>query len=261
MMPTSIATSRYAASRQKASPRVLVVVPTFNERDNLPTLIDTLLKRPDYRVLVVDDGSPDGTGEIADRLVRTSDGRVQCLHRTGPRGLGRAYVDGFVDAIAADVDFICQMDADLSHDVDDVPRMVAAASESDLVIGSRYLRDGRTRGWPLHRRVLSRFANAYARTLAGLTQRDCTSGFRCWRRDALARIQLHLVISRGYAFQVEMLARAVAAELRIVEVPISFRDRARGASKMSADVIRESALMPWRLRSHRGSRVSAQPAA
>jgi dolichol-phosphate mannosyltransferase len=229
--------------------RILIVVPTFNERENLPTLVRGLLQHPDYRVLVVDDGSPDGTGAVANDLSRDSNGRVSCLHRNGPRGLGLSYVEGFTEAVASDADFVCQMDADLSHDTTDLPRMIAAASRCDLVVGSRYLHAGATPGWPVRRRVLSRFANWYTRAFAKLPQHDCTSGFRCWRREALARIDLRRVLSRGYAFQVEMLMAAVQAGFRIAEVPISFRERAQGTSKMSAGVIAESALLPWRLRS------------
>jgi dolichol-phosphate mannosyltransferase len=229
--------------------RILIVVPTFNERENLPTLVRGLLQHPDYRVLVVDDGSPDGTGAVANDLSRESKGRVSCLHRNGPRGLGLSYVEGFTEAVASDADFVCQMDADLSHDMLDLPRMITAASRCDLVVGSRYLPAGVTPGWPVRRRLLSRFANWYMRAFANLPQHDCTSGFRCWRREALARLDLGRVLSRGYAFQVEMLMAAVDAGFRIAEVPISFRDRTRGTSKMSAGVIAESALLPWRLKS------------
>jgi dolichol-phosphate mannosyltransferase len=228
--------------------RILIVVPTFNERDNLPMLVRSLLKHPDYRVLVVDDGSPDGTGAVANALSLEYGGRVCCLHRSGPRGLGLSYVEGFTQAVASDADFICQMDADLSHATADLPTMIAAAKDCDLVLGSRYVPAGETPGWPSSRRLLSRCANWYARTIMTLTQRDCTSGFRCWRREALARLDLQCVLSRGYAFQVEMLKAAVDAGFSISEVPISFRKRVYGTSKMSAGVIAESALLPWRLR-------------
>ena len=228
--------------------RILIVVPTFNERENLPTLVRSLLEHPDYRVLVVDDRSPDGTGAVANALSLESGGRVRCLHRSGPRGLGLSYVDGFAQAVSSDADFICQMDADLSHATADLPTMIAAATECDLVLGSRYVPAGETPGWPQSRRLLSRCANWYARTIMTLAQRDCTSGFRCWRREALARLDLQRVLSRGYAFQVEMLKAAVDAGFSVSEVPISFRKRMNGASKMSAGVIAESALLPWRLR-------------
>jgi dolichol-phosphate mannosyltransferase len=228
--------------------RILIVVPTFNERENLPTLVRLLLRHPDYRVLVVDDGSPDGTGTVADALSWESKGRVRCLHRTGPRGLGLAYVDGFAEAAAGDADLICQMDADLSHDTNDLPGLIAAADDHDLVVGSRYSDPRATPGWPVSRRMLSRLGNWYTRAVAQLTQHDCTSGFRCWRREALARIDLERVRSRGYSFQVEMLTAAARAGFRIAEVPISFRQRAHGVSKLSVEVIAESAVLPWRLR-------------
>ncbi|HVZ23006.1 MAG TPA: polyprenol monophosphomannose synthase [Vicinamibacterales bacterium] len=239
--------------------QVLIVVPTYNERENLPTLVRALLQEPDYRVLVVDDDSPDGTGAIAEALVGEFGARVRCLHRRGPRGLGRAYVDGFSEAVATDADLVCQMDADLSHDVGDLREMLAAAADgTDLVIGSRYVRRRDTPGWPMRRRLLSQCANAYARAWSGLTERDCTSGFRCWRREALAEIDLTGIVSRGYAFQIEMLVAAARRRFRVVEVPIVFRERATGASKMSAAIIAESALMPWRMRS--GAQTEARRA-
>jgi len=228
--------------------RILIVVPTFNERENLPTLVRSLLEHPDYRVLVVDDRSPDGTGAVANALSCESGGRVRCLHRSGPRGLGLSYVEGFAAAVASDADYICQMDADLSHATADLPTMITAAQDCDLVLGSRYVPSGETPGWPVSRRLLSRCANWYARAIMRLTQRDCTSGFRCWRREALARLDLRRVLSRGYAFQVEMLKAAVDAGFSVAEVPISFHKRVHGVSKMSAGVIAESALLPWRLR-------------
>ena len=226
--------------------RAVVVVPTFNERQNLATLLPILLSH-DYRVLVVDDASPDGSGAMVDALTAGSNGRLRCLHRTGPRGLGLAYLAGFMEAVRGDEEFVCQMDADLSHDPLELPRLIDAARDHDLVIGSRYLGPLDAPGWALRRRLLSRFANAYARRIAELPQHDCTSGFRCWRRDALARIDLGRIVSRGYAFQVEMLAASIHHGFRIIEVPTTFRERANGTSKMSAGVIAESVHMPWRL--------------
>jgi len=226
--------------------RALIVVPTFNERENLATLVRMLLEHPDYTVLVVDDGSPDGTGDLADRIAGESGGRVRCLHRSGVRGLGLAYVAGFTEAVRSGCDVVCQMDADLSHDPLELQGLIDMARSHDLVIGSRYVVAVEMPRWPMYRRLLSRFANAYTRRLAGLTQRDCTSGFRCWRREALERIDLTAIASRGYAFQVEMLVAAARAGMSIAEVPTSFRNRARGVSKMSAAVVAESALMPWR---------------
>jgi dolichol-phosphate mannosyltransferase len=239
--------------------RTLIVVPTFNERDNLPSLVGMILRHPDYRVLVVDDRSPDGTGDIADRLARESNGRVRCLHRSGPRGLGLAYVDGFSEAMATDAELVCQMDADLSHDPDELPALVAAAGSSDVVVGSRYQQPRPTPGWSMSRRALSRLGNWYTRAVLRLAPYDCTSGFRCWRRDALARLDLARMRSRGYAIQVEMLVAAAHADLRVTEVPISFRQRAHGASKLSARIIGESAVLPWILRLATPNRQPASP--
>ena len=162
--------------------RVLVVVPTYNERENLPTLVSQVLAHDGFRMMIVDDSSPDGTGEIADRLEREYPGRIEVLHRTGPRGLGRSYIDGLQRAVTQDVDLICQMDADLSHNPHYLPALAAVAAEHDVVIGSRYLNGVSVVNWPLHRIFLSAFANKYIRAVTQLTPRDCTSGFRCWPR-------------------------------------------------------------------------------
>lgn len=225
----------------------LVIVPTYNERDNLPRLARELLAIADLRVLVVDDGSPDGTGAAADALAAEHPRRVRVLHRTGPRGLGRSYVDGMRMALATDADPICQMDADFSHAPADVPRLLAAVCGADLAIGSRYVPGGRVANWPVHRLLLSRFANHYVRVLTGLTVRDATSGFRCWRREALLGLPLASIGSDGYAFQVEMTWQARRTGSRIVEVPITFVERREGRSKLSGRVLAESAVLPWRL--------------
>jgi dolichol-phosphate mannosyltransferase len=223
-----------------------VVVPTYNERDNLQALVSALLRHAELQVLVVDDGSPDGTGAIADQLALES-ARVHVLHRTGRRGLGRSYVDGMLAAIQRGATHVCQMDADFSHDPDAIPELLAAAEHADVVIGSRYVPGGRVRNWPRRRRVLSAFANTYVRAVTGLSTRDCTSGFRCWRREALERIELERVRSEGYAFQVELTWRARLAGCQLAEVPITFVERRAGASKLSGSVILESMLLPWRL--------------
>ena len=190
-------------------PTVLVVVPTYNERDNLPVLARGVLAHPGFRMLVVDDGSPDGTGAVADALAAEYPGRVEVMHRTGQRGLGRSYIDGLQNAIAQpDVDLICQMDADLSHNPEYLPALAAATADHDVVIGSRYLNGVSVVNWPLHRIFLSAFANRYIRLVTSLTPRDCTSGFRCWRRESLARLPLTRMVSDGYAFLVEMLFEA-----------------------------------------------------
>jgi dolichol-phosphate mannosyltransferase len=229
-------------------PRVLVVVPTFNERDNLPLLARGVLAHSGFRLLVVDDGSPDGTGAVADALAREYPGRIEVMHRTGIRGLGRSYVDGLRKAIAqADVDLVCQMDADLSHNPEYLPALVAATATYDVVIGSRYLNGVSVVNWPLHRIFLSAFANRYIRAVTSLTPCDCTSGFRCWRREALARLPLDRMVSDGYAFLVEMLFEASRRSCRIGEVPIIFVERRQGQSKVSGSVLFESLIIPWRL--------------
>jgi dolichol-phosphate mannosyltransferase len=226
---------------------VVVVVPTYNEKDNLPALAQGILAHPGFRLLVVDDGSPDGTGELADELARTHPGRVGVLHRQGPRGLGRSYVDGLREALASGADLIFQMDADLSHNPEHLPAMAEAASRYDVVIGSRYLTGVSVVNWPLHRIFLSAFANRYVRAVTRISVTDCTSGFRCWRRDALARLPLDRMVSNGYAFIVEMLFEASRRGCRIGEVPIIFIERRLGQSKVSTRVLIESLIVPWRL--------------
>lgn len=227
---------------------VLVVVPTYNERENLPVLAAGVLQHEGFRLLVVDDGSPDGTGAVADDLVKANPGRVEVMHRTGPRGLGRSYIDGLQHALTeATAEYICQMDADLSHGPEYLPSLVAAAADHDVVIGSRYLYGVSVVNWPLHRIFLSAFANRYIRLITTLSPSDCTSGYRCWRREALARIPIGQMVSDGYAFLVEMLYEAKQRGMRIAEVPIIFVERRRGQSKLSSGVLFESLLMPWRL--------------
>lgn len=227
---------------------VLIVTPTYNERENLPVLAAGLLKHEGTRLLVVDDGSPDGTGQIADQLAAEYPGRVEVMHRTGPRGLGRSYVDGLLHAIKEGrAEFVCQMDADLSHNPEYLPELVKAAATNDLVIGSRYLHGVSVVNWPLHRIFLSAFGNRYIRFITSLSASDCTSGFRCWRREALARMPIAEMVSDGYSFLVEMLYEARRRGLRIGEVPIIFIERRQGQSKLSGNVLIESLIMPWRL--------------
>jgi dolichol-phosphate mannosyltransferase len=232
--------------------RALVIVPTYNERDNLPVVTQELLAIADVHVLVVDDGSPDGTGDVADALAAAEPERVAVVHRAGTRGLGRSYIEGMQHALLhTDATLICQMDADLSHLPSDLPRLLDAASTGDLIIGSRYVRGGRIVNWPQRRVLLSTFANRYVRTLTRLPVRDVTSGFRCWRRETLLRIPLARLRSDGYAFQVEMTWQARAAGARIVEVPVTFVERRQGQSKLSGRVILESVFLPLRLATRR----------
>ena len=231
--------------------RPLVIIPTYNERANLPTLIDQLLTISDLRILIVDDASPDGTGQTADEYAAANRARIQVLHRSGKRGLGLSYIDGMYVALRTDATHILQMDADLSHNPADIPRLLLAAERADFVIGSRYVPGGRIENWPVHRRMLSAFANRYIRAITRMTIRDCTSGFRCWRREALERLPLASIRSDGYAFIVELSWEASLAGFSCAEVPITFVERRKGASKLSWAVIIESAIVPWRLAARR----------
>jgi dolichol-phosphate mannosyltransferase len=227
---------------------VLVVVPTYNESENLPVLVPAVMAHG-YRMLIVDDDSPDGTGPLADTLALDYPGRIEVMHRRGRRrGLGRSYVDGLKRALETDADLICQMDADLSHNPEYLPALVAAASQYDVVIGSRYLHGVSVVNWPLHRIFLSAFANRYIKGVTRLSPSDCTSGYRCWRRDALAKLRLDRVVTEGYAFLVEMLFEAARTGAQIGEVPIIFVERRQGQSKVSSKVLVESLIAPWRLK-------------
>jgi dolichol-phosphate mannosyltransferase len=227
--------------------RPLILIPTYNERDNLPPLVNALMAIDGLQVLVVDDNSPDGTANQADAIAAGSHGRVAVMRRSGRRGLGRSYIEGMAAALRTDATHICQMDADFSHDPAALPHLLAAAADADLVIGSRYVPGGELRNWPARRLVLSRFANWYVRAITRLPVHDCTSGFRCWTRALLVRLPLDRIVSDGYAFQVEMAWEAHTAGGRIVEVPITFVERREGQSKMSGRVIAESVVLPWRL--------------
>jgi dolichol-phosphate mannosyltransferase len=230
---------------------VWVVLPTYNERENLPivlTLIHATLANCDPpvagTVLVVDDASPDGTGEVADQLAREHDS-VRVLHRTRKGGLGGAYLAGFGAALAGGADLVVEMDADLSHNPADLPRLIDAARHgADVVLGSRYLPGGGVEGWSLHRRLLSRAGGCYAATVLGLPLSDLTGGFKCFRASALRAVDGDLVHSRGYAFQIELTFHAARAGLEIAEVPIVFRERERGRSKMSPAIALEAI---WRV--------------
>ena len=233
----------------------LIVLPTYNEKPNIERVAAGILAHDFTRLLVVDDGSPDGTGEIADGIAARSNGRVEVMHRRGKRGLGLAYVDGLRHALTTGADAIVQMDADLSHDPKYLPDLLARLEQYDLVIGSRYLHGVSVVNWPLHRIALSAFANRYIRAVTGLTPTDCTSGFRMWRRDALARLPLDGLRANGYAFLTEMLYEAARHGCRIGESPIVFVERLEGYSKVSQSVLMESLLTPWRLIA-RGGRLA-----
>jgi dolichol-phosphate mannosyltransferase len=219
--------------------RVTVVIPTYNERENLPD-ISKAVTAHGYDLLVVDDSSPDGTGDLADRLA-TEDPRISVLHRSSKEGLGPAYAAGFDRALEDGADIVIEMDADFSHDPADLPRLVAAIGDgADLAIGSRYVAGGSTPDWPLTRRVISKGGNLYARMMLGIPTRDATAGFRAFRAGALQSLPYREAQSSGYAFQVEMAMRAHEGGLKVVEVPISFRDRTRGTSKMGTGIVVEA---------------------
>jgi dolichol-phosphate mannosyltransferase len=223
--------------------RTLVILPTYEERDNLSILVPQILAlSPDLEVLVVDDNSPDGTGEVADRLAR-EDSRVSVIHREGKLGLGTAYVAGFRLALEGGSARIVQMDADLSHRPDDLRHMLEVADHADVVIGSRNVAGGRVVGWSLRRKLISKGGSMVSRLLLGLPVRDCTSGFRCLSREALRVVDLSRAWANGYAFQVELIHACHQAGLRVVEIPIVFPDRTRGRSKMSLAIVVEASRL------------------
>jgi dolichol-phosphate mannosyltransferase len=229
--------------------RALVIIPTYNEIENLGRIVPEILAQdPRLEILVVDDNSPDGTGAAADELARASV-RVHVLHRAGKLGLGTAYRAGFKWALERDYEYVFEMDADHSHDPKHLPQFLAAIQDADLVLGCRYLR-GRVTvvNWPMGRLLLSYFANIYARIVTGLRLSDATGGFKCFRRRVLATLDLDAVRSNGYAFQIEMSFRASRKGFRITEIPIVFVDRTDGVSKMSGAIVREAVWMVWRLR-------------
>jgi dolichol-phosphate mannosyltransferase len=228
--------------------RYLVCVPTYNERANLPLIVPAILEQdPRLEVLVIDDSSPDGTGELADTIAAANP-RVHVLHREAKEGLGRAYLAGFRWALDRGYEFILEMDADFSHDPKFLPLFIEASRQADLVIGSRYKQGVNVINWPISRLLLSLGANQYARMITGLPISDSTGGFKCFRREVLAAIDFSRVRSNGYAFQIEMSYRAWRKGCRIVEIPIVFTDRVEGQSKMSKRIVREAVWMVWSLR-------------
>lgn len=245
--------------------RSAAIVPTYNERENLSLLVPEVLEADrELDVLVVDDGSPDGTGELAERLGRET-GRVRVLHRTGKQGLGTAYVEGFRVALNLGYERIVQMDADLSHRPEDLPLLLRAVEAADVVVGSRGVQGGRVENWSALRRLVSGGGSLYARTLLGLPIRDVTGGFKCFRREALEALDLTGIRSNGYGFQVEMNYLCHQADLRISEVPIVFPDRVVGDSKMSWPIFLEAAILVLKLRyrdvrATRGESSAGEPA-
>lgn len=229
---------------------VLVVIPTYNERENLGAVVSRLHTAvPVAHVLVVDDGSPDGTGELADKLA-AADGRVNVLHRTGKAGLGTAYIAGFRWGLARDYATLVEMDADGSHAPEDLPSILGALGEADLAIGSRYVPGGRVVNWPKRREVLSKGANLYSRLALGVRIRDITAGFRAYRASVLEKLELDDVASQGYCFQIDLTWRTVRAGFSVAEVPITFTEREIGESKMSGSIVREAVFQVgrWGLR-------------
>lgn len=228
--------------------RALIIFPTYNERDNIEKIVHAVLPMdPRINVLIVDDNSPDGTGEIADKLA-SQESKVHVLHREKKEGLGRAYIAGFKWAIEQKFDFIFEMDADFSHGPEYIRDFLREIQNNDLVIGSRYISGVNVINWPMSRLLLSYYANAYTRVITGLPLRDATGGFKCFRREVLEAIDLDDVRSSGYSFQIEMSMRAWKKNFRIKEIPIIFVDRVAGTSKMSKRIVREAIWMVWLLR-------------
>lgn len=230
--------------------RALVVIPTYNESENVEPLTQAIVGLGDFEVLIIDDNSPDGTGRIAEALQQRPGSRVRALHRPGKMGLGSAYVAGFKYALANSYDFVYQMDADFSHSPDDLARLHQAltTSQIDLVIGSRYVAGGGTRNWSGSRELLSRAGSLYARTVLGVDVADLTGGFKGFRRRALQCLNLDTIRSTGYSFQIETTYRCLAAGCKAMEVPIIFEERRQGKSKMSGAILLEALLVVWQLR-------------
>jgi dolichol-phosphate mannosyltransferase len=236
------------SARQTIVADCTVVIPTYNESENISALIPQVLELPRFRVLVVDDNSPDGTAEVVGALA-DQEPRVGLLSRPGKQGLGTAYIAGFRRALAEGAEFVCEMDADFSHNPSYLPALLAAAeTRYDLVLGSRYISGGGTVNWGALRQFISRGGNMYARAILGLPVMDATGGFRCYRRRVLEAIDLDAIHSNGYSFQIELVYRALRAGFQIGEVPIVFPDRRVGQSKMSRRIVLEALLTVWRLR-------------
>jgi len=239
--------------------RTLVVIPTYNERENLPRLVARLLKLPvSVDLLVVDDNSPDGTGRIADELSEKH-AQIHVLHRKTKDGLGRAYIAGFKWALKRDFEFVFELDGDFSHDPDEIPAFLHAAENADCVLGTRYKGGIRVINWPLSRLMLSRGAGIYVKVITGMPFTDPTGGYKCFRRTALEALRLDEIESNGYSFQIELTHRLWRQGMRVEEVPIIFTDRIKGSSKMSGHIVREAVLMVLRLWWQNGGRRSPRP--
>jgi dolichol-phosphate mannosyltransferase len=236
----------------RATARTLVIIPTYNERDNLPTIVSRVTDAlPEIHVLIVDDGSPDGTGELADELALADPDRVHVMHRTSKDGLGAAYLAGFAWGLNRQYSVLVEMDADGSHAPEELHRLLDEIDAgADVVIGSRYVPGGQVRNWPRRRMLLSRTANGYSRILLGVEINDITAGYRAYRREVLEKIDLAAVDSKGYGFQVDLTWRSINAGYRVVEVPITFTEREHGKSKMDGSTIREAIvkIAQWGIR-------------
>lgn len=228
--------------------KALIILPTYNEVDNLGRLVDAIFARGDYHLLIVDDNSTDGTGQIADELKARHRDRIEVIHRAGKLGLGTAYLTGFKHALKGDYELVYEMDADFSHDPGYLPKMREAAETNDVVIGSRYVGGGGTRNWSLPRQIISRGGSLYTRLVLGLPLNDLTAGFVCYRREVLAALDLDRIRSNGYSFQIEMKWRCHQKGFRITEIPIIFPDRQAGESKMSGRIVLEALWVVWKLR-------------
>jgi len=234
--------------------RILVIIPTFDEKNNVRPIAQAVFKaQPDANILFVDDNSPDGTGQIIDQMC-TEDKKVHALHRAGKSGLGRAYIAGFKWAIDQDFDLIFEMDADFSHDPAEIPNFIKASENADLVLGSRYMNGIRITNWPISRLILSKSASLYVRAITGMPLTDPTGGYKCYRRDVLIAINLDSIISNGYSFQIEMKHNAWMKGFRIAEIPITFVDRRSGYSKMNTGIFSEALWEVWKLAFNSGFR-------
>jgi len=229
--------------------KVIIVIPTYNERVNLANIVPEILKLdPRYELLIVDDNSPDGTGQLAEELTQKNPGRISIIHRAGKLGLGSAYREGFKFALAHSADYVFEMDADFSHDPKYLPEFINMMKEYDVVIGSRYKHGISVVNWPIRRLILSWMATKYVRLVTGLKLTDCTTGYKCFSKKALEALPLDQIISNGYSFQIEVNFRLTKLGFKIGELPIVFVDRHSGSSKMSGHIIREAIYVVWKLR-------------